>query len=131
MARITVEDCLCNVKNRFDLVLKASERARALSMGSEPTLPWENDKPTVMALREIAAGTIRTTPMAAAEHFDIPALDAQTTKVSSPEGAQADENGPLAMDGANATVQETAADASEQVNSAVTPDKTGDAPESE
>ena len=75
MARITVEDCLENVENRFDLVLKASERARELSMGAEATLPWENDKPTVMALREIAAGSIRTKPMEAAEHFDLPNLN--------------------------------------------------------
>jgi DNA-directed RNA polymerase subunit omega len=58
MARITVEDCLGNVDNLFDLVLKATARARQLSLGSvEATLDWENDKPTVMALREIAVGT--------------------------------------------------------------------------
>jgi len=57
MARITVEDCLVYVENRFKLVLKAAERARQLSMsGGEPRVPWENDKPTVVALREIAAG---------------------------------------------------------------------------
>ena len=71
MARITVEDCLANVTNRFDLVLKASKRARELSMGAEATLPWDNDKPTVMALREIAAGTILTRELDASEHFDI------------------------------------------------------------
>lgn len=58
MARITVEDCLDHVDNRFDLVLLATKRARQLANGVEPTLPWENDKPTVMALREIAAGNI-------------------------------------------------------------------------
>ncbi|NEV61562.1 DNA-directed RNA polymerase subunit omega [Thiorhodococcus minor] len=58
MARITVEDCLEHVDNRFDLVLLATKRARQLANGVEPTLPWENDKPTVMALREIAAGNI-------------------------------------------------------------------------
>lgn len=59
MARVTVEDCLDNVDNRFHLVLVAARRARQLARGtSEPTLPWENDKTTVMALREIAAGTI-------------------------------------------------------------------------
>ena len=57
MARITVEDCLRNVKNRFELVMLASKRARQLSRGSvDPTVPWENDKVTVVALREIAAG---------------------------------------------------------------------------
>lgn len=57
MARITVEDCLKNVDNRFDLVIKASARAHALEMGAvDPLVPRDNDKPTVIALREIAAG---------------------------------------------------------------------------
>lgn len=54
MARITVEDCLENVDNRFQLVLVAARRARQLSKGKEALVPWENDKPTVVALREIA-----------------------------------------------------------------------------
>ena len=58
MARITVEDCLPNVENIFQLVLLAAQRARRLANGAEPTLSWENDKPTVVALREIAAGNI-------------------------------------------------------------------------
>jgi DNA-directed RNA polymerase subunit omega len=58
MARITVEDCLPNVTNLFQLVLLASQRARRLANGAESTLPWENDKATVLALREIAAGNI-------------------------------------------------------------------------
>lgn len=58
MARVTVEDCLDKVDNRFQLVLMASKRARQLAMGSEPLVPWENDKPTVVALREIAADKI-------------------------------------------------------------------------
>jgi DNA-directed RNA polymerase subunit omega len=58
MARITVEDCLTLIPNRFDLVLVASKRARQLSKGKEATLPWDNDKPTVLALREIAEGTV-------------------------------------------------------------------------
>ena len=59
MARVTVEDCLENVENRFQLVMIASKRARQLARGSRtPDLPWENDKPTVMALREIAAGQV-------------------------------------------------------------------------
>lgn len=57
MARITVEDCLENVDNRFHLVLLAAKRARQLMRGSvDPIVPWENDKATVVALREIAAG---------------------------------------------------------------------------
>lgn len=58
MARITVEDCLENVENLFDLVIVASKRARRLANGAEPLVEWENDKPTVIALREIAAGLI-------------------------------------------------------------------------
>ena len=58
MARITVEDCLEQVENRFHLVRVASKRARQLMNGKEPTLDWDNDKATVLALREIAAGNI-------------------------------------------------------------------------
>ncbi len=58
MARVTVEDCLDHVDNRFELVLLASKRARQLVSGKEPTLEWENDKPTVLALREISNGSI-------------------------------------------------------------------------
>lgn len=54
MARVTVEDCLDFVENRFELVLVASKRARQISNGSQPFVPLENDKPTVLALREIA-----------------------------------------------------------------------------
>ena len=56
MARVTVEDCLFAVDNRFDLVLVASRRARQIAMGAHPLVDPENDKPTVVALREIAAG---------------------------------------------------------------------------
>lgn len=58
MARITVEDCLENVDNRFQLVLVGAKRARQLTSGADSQLAWENDKPTVMALREIAEGII-------------------------------------------------------------------------
>jgi DNA-directed RNA polymerase subunit omega len=58
MARLTVEDCLDNVENRFELVLVAAKRARQLSMGAEPLVELENDKPTVLALREIAEDKI-------------------------------------------------------------------------
>jgi len=59
MARITVEDCLENVDNRFQLVMVASKRARQLAtQGQDPHVEWENDKATVVALREIAEGYI-------------------------------------------------------------------------
>ena len=55
MARVTVEDCLENVANRFELIMVASKRARQIANdGAEPMVPAENDKPTVIALREIA-----------------------------------------------------------------------------
>jgi len=59
MARITVEDCLDHVDNRFELVMVGSKRARQLAVGGkDPMVPPENDKPTVLALREIEAGFI-------------------------------------------------------------------------
>ena len=59
MARVTVEDCLDKVDNRFQLVLLGSKRARQLSRyPDDAKLPWSNEKPTVLALREIAAGLI-------------------------------------------------------------------------
>ena len=58
MARLTVEDCLEKIGNRYDLVLLASKRTRQLLMGNEPLIEDQSDKPTVMALREIAAGVV-------------------------------------------------------------------------
>ena len=63
MARITVDDCLEHVENRFDLVLLASRRARQISQGADPLVPAENDKPTVIALREIAENLINASSM--------------------------------------------------------------------
>jgi DNA-directed RNA polymerase subunit omega len=61
MARITVEDCLKKIPNRFELVLVASKRARELlTTGQEPSVPWDHDKATVVALREVAAGDVTT-----------------------------------------------------------------------
>lgn len=58
MARITVEDCLDNIDNIFEMVLVAAKRARRIAHGAEPMLETENDKPTVIALREIAEGHV-------------------------------------------------------------------------
>jgi DNA-directed RNA polymerase subunit omega len=58
MARITVEDCIDKVGNRFELVLLATKRARQITRGATPLVEIENDKPTVIALREIAEGKI-------------------------------------------------------------------------
>jgi DNA-directed RNA polymerase subunit omega len=61
MARVTVEDCLDKLDNRFQLVMVATKRARQLANGAESHVPWENDKPTVVALREIAEGFVTAT----------------------------------------------------------------------
>ncbi len=58
MARVTVEDCLDNVDNRFQLVLVATKRARQIANGATPMVEWDKDKPTVVALREIAEGLV-------------------------------------------------------------------------
>ena len=58
MARITVEDCLEKISNRFELVMVASKRARQITLGAPSQVEEENDKPTVIALREIAEGKV-------------------------------------------------------------------------
>ena len=58
MARVTVEDCIEKIPNRFDLVLTAGQRARGILKGDQPTLDRDNDKNPVVALREIAAETV-------------------------------------------------------------------------
>ena len=72
MARITVEDCLENIDNIFEMVLVAAKRARRIAHGAEPMVELENDKPTVIALREIADGHV--TP-AILDEIDQPATD--------------------------------------------------------
>ena len=86
MARITVEDCLDKVDNRFDLVLVASKRARQIAFGKEPLVPVENDKATVLALREIAAGLV--TPDILKE-VEVDPMDAFETTEETTEGAEA------------------------------------------
>ena len=61
MARVTVEDCVDKIPNRFDLVLLAAQRAREISGGGELTVDRDRDKNAVVALREIAEGTVRPT----------------------------------------------------------------------
>lgn len=71
MARVTVEDCLENVENRFELVMLASRRARDISTkGKEPMVSLDNDKPTVLALREIAENLVNRDFMAAQDEAD-------------------------------------------------------------
>ena len=77
MARITVEDCIENVTNRFELVLMATKRARQITLGATPLVDMENDKPTVIALREIAEGKV-----------DVTILDDTPEEVLEGEGAE-------------------------------------------
>ena len=58
MARITVDDCMKQFSNRFELTLAATNRARQISAGSQPLVDSDRDKPTVIALREVAAGKV-------------------------------------------------------------------------
>ncbi len=74
MARVTVEDCLEKIDNRFKLIMVASKRARQIAMGTEPLVEWENDKPTVVALREIAdelitEESLKETPLSSSEEL--------------------------------------------------------------
>lgn len=71
MARVTVEDCLNNVDNRFELVMLATKRARQIAVqGAEPLVAEENDKATVIALREIADDLVTPETMAAQEEAE-------------------------------------------------------------
>jgi len=72
MARITVEDCLENIDNIFEMVLVAAKRARRVAHGAEPMVELENDKPTVIALREIAEGLVTPSIL---EEIDEPATE--------------------------------------------------------
>jgi len=72
MARITVEDCLDNIGNIFEMVLVAAKRARRIAHGADPMVDLENDKPTVIALREIAEGHVTPSIL---EEIDQPAAE--------------------------------------------------------
>lgn len=83
MARITVEDCTDKIPNRFQLVLVAAKRARQLANGAEAMVPWENDKPTVVALREVAEGFITERILEEREQPVEELLDLESPAVSS------------------------------------------------
>ncbi|HHH44126.1 MAG TPA: DNA-directed RNA polymerase subunit omega [Gammaproteobacteria bacterium] len=93
MARVTVEDCLDKVDNRFQLVLVATKRARQLARGAEPFVEWENDKPTVVALREIAENYITASILDEAPEEETTEEDVLIAAV---EAAEAAENPPQA-----------------------------------
>jgi DNA-directed RNA polymerase subunit omega len=94
MARVTVEDCLDNVDNRFELVLVAAKRARQIAMGAQPMLEEENDKPTVLALREVAENLVNADilqevePVAAEEEL-VEELTADDQEIAATAGVAA------------------------------------------
>jgi DNA-directed RNA polymerase subunit omega len=87
MARITVEDCVANIPNKFQLVLVAAKRARQLANGAHPMVEWENDKPTVVALREIAEGFITESILEEREQPLDDLLDMESERPPSPVAA--------------------------------------------
>ncbi len=86
MARITVEDCLQNVDNRFQLVLVATKRARQLFDGAEPLVQVDNDKNTVVALREIAEGLIDKSILEEQPQLELDELESLTGDAEEAEG---------------------------------------------
>ena len=88
MARITVEDCIERLDNRFELVLLATKRARQIARGAAPMVEEERDKPTVIALREIAAGYVDQAFMEAQEAS--PLLEEEDQAVPTPRLPTAD-----------------------------------------
>jgi DNA-directed RNA polymerase subunit omega len=107
MARVTVEDCLKNVKNRFELVILAARRARQLMRGKDAKVEWDNDKATVVALREIAEGYTNF-DAATQEEQDTAAmlhsLNASAKQKEQPIAAAEDEDDQL--DAAEETIEE-------------------------
>ncbi|MCB1606937.1 MAG: DNA-directed RNA polymerase subunit omega [Xanthomonadales bacterium] len=85
MARITVEDCLQEVENRFELVLMASKRARQLAKGAEPLVMVDEDKPTVLALREIADGKVNHELLAEVERREREAAEREALEWATAE----------------------------------------------
>ena len=93
MARVTVEDCLDNVENRFELVLVAAKRTRQLMLGADPLVPEDRDKLTVIALREIAEGMI-TRSILEEQEID---LEKELFGEAEESGGEAEEHSPTAM----------------------------------
>ena len=93
MARVTVEDCLDNVENRFELVLVAAKRKRQLMLGADPLVPEDRDKLTVIALREIAEGMI-TRSILEEQEID---LEKELFGEAEELGGEAEEHRPVAI----------------------------------
>jgi len=97
MARVTVEDCLENVDNRFELVRLAARRARQIAMGKDPLVEPENDKPTVIALREIADGLIDEQILDEADAAEKARFDVVETEEGAEESGEMKESDTLDM----------------------------------
>ena len=94
MARITIEDCLQQqVENQFELVLVAAKRARRLANGAEALVDWQNDKPTVVALREIAEGKINRDLLLEADPEPVPQMAPQESPLDLPPDFRAPQFG--------------------------------------
>ena len=125
MARVTVEDCLEKIDNRFKLIMVASKRARQIAMGTEPLVEWENDKPTVVALREIAdelitEESLKETPLSSSEELlseEMGEVDALTAALQAEIGielSQMQSEESESGTSANSTPNLTEGDGSEQ-----------------
>ena len=94
MARITIEDCLKQgVENQFELVLVAAKRARRVAHGAEPQVDWQNDKPTVVALREIADGKVNSALLLEADPEPAPPMMAVDSPLDLPSDFRAPQFG--------------------------------------
>jgi len=106
MARVTVEDCIDKVENRFELVLVAAHRARMISSGSQITVDRDNDKNPVVALREIADSTLAPEDLkedfihSLQKHVEVdePESEAVPALSSAPQGVQSDAAGDVQFD---------------------------------
>ncbi len=125
MARITVEDCLENVENRFELVMVSSKRSRQIQIGGkDPLVPVDNDKPTVIALREIAEGLIDasiliTKPPSVA--FEATPAEEIAVEETAEVGAEADEETDEEPD--EETDEETDEEADEEADEEIAAEK--------
>jgi DNA-directed RNA polymerase subunit omega len=134
MARVTVEDCLDKTDNRFQLVLVSAKRSRQLARGAPPLLDWENDKPTVMALREIAAGAVTAANVDEIGKVAVASPDEELAALlreaegerpaASAAGAIGTEAGPVAAEAADSTATTGSGAATEPSAEADAPKRT-------
>lgn len=125
MARITVEDCLERVDNRFQLVLIAARRARDLALGRPALVPPENDKPTVIALRELAEGKLETLIREKYGRFSLPEPAFEAVRAASLEETSLDDGAASAeaeADTETDAIQDAEAEAMDEARSASPPE---------